>query len=212
MFLHFARFVTLLFILALAIVVLGISAHLIAIRPTDYWRFAALAVAVSSLTILSFPIILIATWGKRHSDWLIGEALWLTIMWILWLSTGANATRAARTHFFSGACAFFTGYPNQICNEFKVVEAFSYIIFIILLCFMVALMVIACISGEETTRAQETKQPRDLEDSGVGNQGQQHQPQGQQHRLAPLSDITNAPRGQQPPHELLPPLSFMRPE
>jgi hypothetical protein len=41
----------------LAIVVLGISGHLIAIRPTDYWRFAALAVAVSSLTILTLPVM-----------------------------------------------------------------------------------------------------------------------------------------------------------
>jgi hypothetical protein len=71
-------------------------------------------------------------------------------MWILWLSTAANATRAARAHFFAGACSFckchvsragsiiylrfritVSGYPNKICNEFKVVEAFAYIIFII---------------------------------------------------------------------------------
>ncbi|KAG1840275.1 hypothetical protein DFJ58DRAFT_732939 [Suillus subalutaceus] len=130
----------------LAIVVLGISGHLIAIRPTHYWRFAALAIAVSSLTILTFPVILIVNTllvrdENISSERIIGEAGWLAIMWILWLATGANATHAARAHFFSGGCSFFSGYSNKICNEFRVVEAFSYIIFIILLSYTIGLMV-----------------------------------------------------------------------
>lgn len=74
-------------------------------------------------------------------------------MWILWLATGANATHAARVHFFSGGCSFckyhisrtgslfwtccrrlrflVSGFSNTICNEFRVVEAFAYINFII---------------------------------------------------------------------------------
>lgn len=146
MILKIVRWCILTFTLMLAIVVLGISGHLIAIRPTDYWRFAALAVAVSSLTILTLPVILIVNtmFVRDHrisQERILGEAVWLTIMWILWLSTGANATRAAREHFFAGACSFFSGYPNKICNEFKVVEAFAYIIFIILLCYTIGLMV-----------------------------------------------------------------------
>lgn len=146
MILKIVRWFILTFTLMLAIVVLGISGHLIAIRPTDYWRFAALAVAVSSLTILTLPVILIVNtmFVRDHrisQERILGEAGWLTIMWILWLSTGANATRAAREHFFAGACSFFSGYPNKICNEFKVVEAFAYMIFIILLCYTIGLMV-----------------------------------------------------------------------
>ncbi|KAG1747623.1 hypothetical protein EDB19DRAFT_277967 [Suillus lakei] len=143
--LKFVRWCILTFTLVLAIVVLGISAHLIAIRPTDYWRFAALAVAVSSLTILTLPILLVVNTLARHnisSGRLLSEAGWLTIMWILWLSTGANATRAARSHFFAGACSFFTVYGSKTCNEFKVVQAFSYIIFITLLCYTIGLMVL----------------------------------------------------------------------
>ncbi|KAG2141003.1 hypothetical protein DEU56DRAFT_796599 [Suillus clintonianus] len=132
------------FTLILAIVVLGISAHLIAIRPTDYWRFAALAVAVSSLTILTFPLFIILAFSVtrqgKHGV-IVAEAMWSTIMWILWLSTGANSTRAARRTFFSGACGVFTFYGSKTCNEFKTVEAFAYIIFIILLGYTIGLMV-----------------------------------------------------------------------
>jgi hypothetical protein len=60
---------SLIFIIALtllmAVVVLGVSAHLLAIRTTDYWRFAALAVAVSSLTLLTLPI----TWAVPIFYW-----------------------------------------------------------------------------------------------------------------------------------------------
>lgn len=152
------------FTLIFAIVVLGISGHLIAIRHTDYWRFAALAVAVSSLTILTFPVILIVnTFMVRDqnisAERILGEAGWITIMWILWLATAADATHAARVHFFSGGCSFFSGYPNQICNEFRVVEAFSYIIFIILLGYMIGLMVY------EFTR----DQPQDAPTRQTGN-------------------------------------------
>ncbi|KAG1800450.1 uncharacterized protein HD556DRAFT_1439291 [Suillus plorans] len=135
------RWCVLTFTLIFAIVVLGISAHLIAIRPTHYWHFAALAVAVSSLTILTFPVILLVDTflGSASTERIFGEALWLSIMWILWLATGANATHAARVHFFAGGCSFFSGFSNKICNEFRVVEAFAYINFIILLCYTIGL-------------------------------------------------------------------------
>jgi len=138
------RWCVLTFTLIFAIVVLGISGHLLAIRHTHYWHFAALAVAVSSLTILTFPVILLVNTflgsGDRTStERIFGEALWLSIMWILWLATGANATHAARVHFFSGGCSFFSGFSNTICNEFRVVEAFAYINFIILLCYTIGL-------------------------------------------------------------------------
>ncbi|KAG2153569.1 uncharacterized protein EDB93DRAFT_224548 [Suillus bovinus] len=159
--LRIVRWCVLVLTLMFAIVVLGISAHLIAIRPTDYWRFAALAVAVSSLTILTLPVILIVNSfsGGSSPERVMGEALWIAILWILWLSTGANSTRAARSTFFSGACSFFTGYPNKICNEFKVVEGFSYMIFIILLCYMIGLMVCAFMRDDDHDgRAPQTSQ------------------------------------------------------
>ncbi|KAG1902579.1 uncharacterized protein F5891DRAFT_1186228 [Suillus fuscotomentosus] len=138
------RWCVLTFTLIFAIVVLGISGHLLAIRHTHYWHFAALAVAVSSLTILTFPVILLVNTllgseDRTSTERIFGEALWLSIMWILWLATGANATHAARVHFFSGGCSFFSGFSNKICNEFRVVEAFAYINFIILLCYTIGL-------------------------------------------------------------------------
>ncbi|KAG2341991.1 hypothetical protein BDR05DRAFT_949263 [Suillus weaverae] len=175
MILKIVRWCILTFTFMFAIVVLGISGHLLAIRPTDYWRFAALAVAVSSLTILTFPVINISP------ERILGEAGWITIMWILWLSTGANATRAARAHFFAGACNSFSGYPNKICNEFKVVEAFAYINFIILLCYMIGLVVYE-FTREEPQGTTETRQ--------VKSQVQQ--------RLATSGYTTNDTLGQQP--------------
>lgn len=146
MILKLVRWCILTFAFIFAVVVLGISGHLIAIRTTDYWRFAALAIAVSSLTILTFPVILVVNTllvrdQNISQERIIGEAGWLTIMWILWLATAANATHAARVHFFAGACSFFSSFSNKICNEFRVVEAFSYIIFIILLSYTIGLMV-----------------------------------------------------------------------
>ncbi|KAG1779638.1 hypothetical protein EV702DRAFT_1213152 [Suillus placidus] len=187
MVLKIVRWFILTFTLILAIVVLGISGHLLAIRPTDYWRFAALAVAVSSVTILTFPVILIVNSftgvdSNITQERIMGEAAWLTIMWILWLSTGANATRAARVHFLPGACSLLSGYPNQICNEFKVVEAFAYINFIILLCYMVGLVVYEFMRDE----SQGNVETRQVKQSQV------------QQRLATSVYATNDPLGQQP--------------
>ncbi|KAJ8590802.1 hypothetical protein M405DRAFT_142106 [Rhizopogon salebrosus TDB-379] len=159
--------------LLMAVVVLGVSAHLLAIRTTDYWRFAALAVAVSSITLLTLPIILILSVLPSNGQVLmIAEGIWLTIMWILWLATGANATRASRHRFFRGACSFFTIYSSRTCNEFKVVQAFSYIIFALLLLYTISLFVYAASRrGDEgaTRGGPETGQVK----TAPGTQGQQ---------------------------------------
>ncbi|OAX35397.1 hypothetical protein K503DRAFT_773513 [Rhizopogon vinicolor AM-OR11-026] len=72
-------------------------------------------------------------------------------MWILWLSTGANATHASRRNFVGGGCSFFTTFGNKTCNEFRVVEAFSYIIFIILFFYSIALFVLAITHSDDGT-------------------------------------------------------------
>ncbi|KAG2116204.1 hypothetical protein BD769DRAFT_1672919 [Suillus cothurnatus] len=169
MILKIVRWCVLTFTLVFAIVVLGISGHLIAIRPTNYWRFAALAIAVSSLTILTFPVILIVNTllvrdENISPERVIGEIGWVVVMWILWLATGANATHAARVHFFSGGCSHFSGYSNQICNEFRVVEAFAWIIFIILFCYFIGLLVY--LFTRDMSQDGRTRQP-DTENTGA---------------------------------------------
>jgi len=138
----------------LAIVVLGLAGHLLSVSHNSLRftsnAFASLAIATSAITIVSLPVLLIIDLFQTQTGAftpMIGiELIWLFVVWVLWLSTSADTARFNRT-FFRGTCGFSDGFVKTTCQEVRTVEAFAFIIWIILMGYFTALLVYAIVGS-----------------------------------------------------------------
>jgi len=133
-----------------ALIVMSISADLIALTEPDfYFKFSALALATSLLTLFTvIPMYLIDMFRQGVVfAYIIVEIVWLSILWVLWLSSGSYA--AWTDNQFIGlelSCDFGIFGDSTItkaCHEIKAVEAFSFLTWIILMAYTGVLLFLA---------------------------------------------------------------------
>jgi len=148
------RFITFIFSIIFAIVVLGLAGHLLHVSHHSYRFssnvFASLAIATSTITIVFLAIVLIFNHSLKHpSDHFVRkvvcELVCLFVVWALWLATAANTARFNRDFFRS--CSFFNGFVSTTCREVRTVEAFAWIIWIMLMIYFLALLFHAATKG-----------------------------------------------------------------
>ncbi|KAI0069104.1 hypothetical protein BV25DRAFT_94285 [Artomyces pyxidatus] len=145
---YIARLVTLATSLVFSIIVLGLAADMISITEEyldSYYIFSALAVATAVLTFVTvLPMIVIDLFRRgAFSSWVVLEVSWLSILWVLWLSTAAYATWTDGQVFIGSSCSFVDSTVSLVCNEFKAVEAFAYLTWILLMAYSVTLFAFA---------------------------------------------------------------------
>ncbi|KAL6308134.1 hypothetical protein BKA93DRAFT_726206, partial [Sparassis latifolia] len=134
-----------------AVIVLGLGGHIINFTVTylhGYYVFTALGVATASLTILTLPVMFIVDIAVSNivfTSWILIELIWLTILWVLWLSTGAYAGS------FIGPCQYVdeTGISVLVagCHESQALEAFSFLAWIPLMVYTITLLVVSMVSA-----------------------------------------------------------------
>ncbi|KAI0046965.1 hypothetical protein FA95DRAFT_1291395 [Auriscalpium vulgare] len=147
-YLSLARLITFGTSLLFSIIVLGIAADVISTEEKyldEYSNFAALAVATAVLTLATVGPMLIIDILRRgaFSSWIVVELGWLSILWVLWLATGADAANTDGNTFIGSSCNFENSIVSRVCNEFKAIEAFSFLTWIILMAYTVLLLVLA---------------------------------------------------------------------
>ncbi|KAI0269309.1 hypothetical protein BC834DRAFT_622748 [Gloeopeniophorella convolvens] len=135
---RFATFVT---ANVFAIIVMGVSAGLISLtEPAFYYKFAALALATSLLTLFTtIPMFVIDSLRQgSFLSWIATELGWLTVLWILWLSSASYAawTDGQIDGFFSeeSSCNFGVFGDDDIssgCHEIKAIMAFAFLTWIL---------------------------------------------------------------------------------
>jgi len=168
------RIVCLVLASVFALIVLGIAAGHIALtgkefssgNPVHYFPFAALALAIGVLTILTLPVLLIVD-TFRAGAWtsmILVEQIVSTILWALWLATASYTTQQAQLvivlceeykAFNSLPSNPFTGsgfgpppgYTKNVCDETKAIEGFSYLTWLTLLTYSFVLLVFTFIAS-----------------------------------------------------------------
>lgn len=145
-----ARLVVLVTSIVFATIVLGLAADLVSITESNaglYWNFSALGVATAVLTFVTliFMVVIDAYRRGAFTSRVVVEAVWLSILWVLWLSTGAYAAYTDSLVFIGSDCSFVNPTASLVCGEFKAIEAFSFLTWIILMGYTGTLIVFAFI-------------------------------------------------------------------
>ncbi|KAF9076605.1 hypothetical protein BDP27DRAFT_1414458 [Rhodocollybia butyracea] len=157
-FLPVLRLIILIATLVFSIIVLGLCAHVTAVTVEflhGFFNFAAMAIAVSGLTIITLPVMIGIDFVRRgaFTSMVLVELGWLCFLWILWLAAAA-LTAQEQQFLFAGStsCDFFNDELNAACNEFAAIEAFSFLAWISLLGYTIALLSYAIIGATRGTR------------------------------------------------------------
>jgi hypothetical protein len=143
--------------LLFSIVVLGLAADITS-RTQDfdgsYFQFAALAIATAVLTLVSLPVFLIVDFVRTgaFTSMVVVELVWFSVLWVLWLSVGAD-TANVNSIFFPDGCGFIIrGVINTACHEFAAITAFGFLAWIALFAYVILLLVFAIIGQSKGQR------------------------------------------------------------
>jgi len=158
-----ARLVTFSTTILFSVIVMSLSADLISLTtPIFYYKFSALALATSLLTMFSVGVMLVVDLLRQGSvfSYIVVEIGWLSILWVLWLSSGSYAawTDGQLINAFPGESSCTFGFFSdsravQICQEIKAIMAFSFLTWILLMSYTVLLLLLAIRAQEQGNSA-----------------------------------------------------------
>jgi len=146
--LHMVRYALLAVVLVFSLIVLGLSANFLNLSTTldgSYLVFEALDVAVATLTLITIIPIMVIDFLRKgaFTSLVVFELGWVFILMILWI---AAAAETSATPIFVGSCSEFDDDVQSICHQFQAIQAFSWLIFIILFGWLITLVIGAIVS------------------------------------------------------------------
>jgi len=146
MVLYVVRVVVLTLSIVFSVIVLGLAAYLQS-RTSVALDFLGLAIASAVITIVTLPVLLIVDFIRdgAFTSMVVVELSWLFVLWVLWLATGADVAQQT-SNFFSSCDSIFPIF-NQVCHEVQATEAFSFLIWILLMVYSIAILVISIIAS-----------------------------------------------------------------
>ncbi|KAJ7638458.1 hypothetical protein FB45DRAFT_1023250 [Roridomyces roridus] len=135
------RLVALCVALAFSVIVLGLSAALTSTTEKfldGYFIFAALAIATSSLAMITLPVMILLEILRPggFTSMIMVEVSWLFILSVLFLATGADGAQAA-SDTFTFSCGDYIPTVAAACRETSAIQAFSFLNWIILMAYSV---------------------------------------------------------------------------
>ncbi|KAI9466694.1 hypothetical protein BJY52DRAFT_9129 [Lactarius psammicola] len=139
---------------------MSISADYLALTGGTLFHneFAALALATSLLTLLTvIPMFVVDRYRQGAIfSYIIVEIGWLSVLWVLWLASGADAASTDQQFFLGSSCDFgFLGDDGGLsrgCNEIKAITAFSFLTWLILMTYTGVLLFLAIRAQERGQR------------------------------------------------------------
>jgi ABC-type multidrug transport system fused ATPase/permease subunit len=144
--------------LLFSLITLSLAAHFTSTTEeviSGYYYFAVLAIATSVLTLVSLPVLLIVDMIRTgaFTSMVVVEVGWLSILWVLWLATGADAADVSSKIFISGC-----DYKNRLailrtpCHEAAAITAFSFLTWLVLLGYVILLLTFSIIGSNKGHR------------------------------------------------------------
>ncbi|KAH9007148.1 hypothetical protein EDB86DRAFT_3069807 [Lactarius hatsudake] len=155
-----ARLVAFATVSLFSLIVLALSADLIGLtEPFFYYKFAALALATSIMTLFSVIPMFVVDIYRQGSvfSYIIVEIGWLSFLWVLWLSSGSYAAWTNdQIDIFGTSCGDFNFFGDsgfsKGCSEIKAIAAFSFLTWIILMGYTGVLLFLAIRAQERGHR------------------------------------------------------------
>jgi hypothetical protein len=161
-----------------------------------FYSFAALAIATAILTLLSLPVLwYLSSFRKSAITSMVAIELgWTSFLWILWLSTGASTADSA----WLGSCgAFVFKVAERMCHETQALTAFSFLTWITLLAYSVALLVLVI---RQVSRGNHNVWTSYITETDFAAPGpNSNAPANTEAKIAPSTDNTPVIGGQQYP-------------
>jgi hypothetical protein len=151
-FLSILRIVVLCVSLLFALISLGLSAHLTFVIEGFFDEtntFTVLGLVTACLTVVTLPTMLIIDSIRKgaFTSTVLFELIWLGVLWVLWLATGAHAAAEASVAFPDGCVGYIFQELDTICHEATGITAFSFLNFILLFAYSVTLLIVALVSA-----------------------------------------------------------------
>jgi len=135
----------------LALIVMGLSAHLTSFTVSfegEAIIFALLAVTTAGLAILTLPVMLVVDFlcKRTFTSMVLVELIWFSILWMLWLSVGIDGGESINISFPGGCEGFVNNALTIACHDSVGIEALSFLNFVLLLAYSMMLLVFATIN------------------------------------------------------------------
>ncbi|KAH8829814.1 hypothetical protein DL96DRAFT_904439 [Flagelloscypha sp. PMI_526] len=136
----------------ISIIVLALSAHITSLVATlwsgFYYIFGVMGIAVALLTMILIGLMLVS--GRINNESVPTKAIFelscLSILWVLWLATGARAAFTFNMNY-AGSCGYFSRHINIRCKETQAIMAFSFLAWIVLMAYTITLLVFAIVAS-----------------------------------------------------------------
>jgi len=146
---HAVRVALLSVVVLFSVVILALAAHLTSTTESEsiigyYFPFAALAIGISLITILTVTPTLVFDHKGFFTSKIIVELPVLSVLGILWLTTGADT---ATLGSFVFGCAFDGPCHEGPTAEAQAIEAFSFLNWLMLMGYCITLIVLSVIAG-----------------------------------------------------------------
>jgi len=145
-----------------SLIVLGTAAHILSVTESilgTFWAYIAFAVAVSVLTLLTLPPLIITSIIRSGAapNYVVVELGWISVLWVLWMASAGFSANQLSLQFPIGCSsnAFVSDISNVVtinCSEFWAVEAFSWLIWLTLMPYAVFLFFMAIIQHSRGNR------------------------------------------------------------
>jgi len=151
MVLYVVRVAVLTVAIIFSIIVLGLAAELTSESNTYFevtFDFAALAITSAAISIATLPVLMIVDMVRTgaFTSMVVVELVWLFVVWVLWLSTGALAAQFNSVEFDSN-CALVRLVFLTACHEEQAIVAFSFLIWMMLMVYSIIVLVMAIIGS-----------------------------------------------------------------
>jgi hypothetical protein len=137
--------------LGFSLILLGIGANFVA-QTAKYRVYGgsipgfAVATAVLTFAII-IPVLVIDFLRKGAMTSLTASELgFMGFLWILWLACASNATAALGGYTISDCSLFYDSAAASLCQQYQALQAFSWLGWLVLFFYWIALLVIALIA------------------------------------------------------------------
>ncbi|KAF8351005.1 hypothetical protein F5887DRAFT_912914 [Amanita rubescens] len=138
-----------------SVIVLGTAAHIISVTEATigtYWAFVAFAIAVSVLTILTIPALVVISIIRSGAppNYVVVELGWLFVLWVLWMASAGYS--ANQLSILPSGCSINIVFAKSFsvrdtinCGEFWALEAFAWLNWLILMPYTILVLIMAII-------------------------------------------------------------------
>lgn len=134
-----------------------------------YFVYAAFAIAIASLTLLTVPVMLALSISRKGAfpSMIVVELSYFGLLWVLWLAVGGTIGTIPWINYCSSLSYYYSGYESA-CMETQAMAAFAFLNWLLLMILDIFLLSLAIMQANRGNSAIWTSCVTDADFSGPG--------------------------------------------